>query len=278
MQVAEEILQTADDEEEELLVTVRQLESAIEESRHQTGAEEVMLDVDVSWAAPLAEAVLAVKLTQGAPPFPVQLSEILFSGTVRIIFRPLMPYWPCFAGVSVSFVGRPQVDFSLRLIGGELMSVPGLAHAMNDLIKHRVLSLMVWPRCVVAPVRKGLNLRNLQTILARPAGILRCHIVQARGLRAKHFTGVYVTLELGGVLRDSRVMGSSVDVGWKRERNTGVWLATKVTSQKTYGPVHFISEASKHDMSAPNFGTKRLLDYYREKVEEHKKKEAEAKK
>jgi len=185
---------------------------------HQTGAEEVMLDVDVSWAAPLAEAVLAVKLTQGAPPFPVQLSEILFSGTVRIIFRPLMPYWPCFAGVSVSFVGRPQVDFSLRLIGGELMSVPGLAHAMNDLIKHRVLSLMVWPRCVVAPVRKGLNLRNLQTILARPAGILRCHIVQARGLRAKHFTGVYVTLELGGVLRDSRVMGSSVDVGWKRER------------------------------------------------------------
>ena len=60
--------------------------------------------------------------------------------------------------------------------------------------------------------------------------------------------------------------------------NTGVWLATKVTSQKTYGPVHFISEASKHDMSAPNFGTKRLLDYYREKVEEHKKKEAEAKK
>ena len=57
--------------------------------------------------------------------------------------------------------------------------------------------------------------------------------------------------------------------------NPAVWLATKVTSQKTYGPAHFISEASKHDMSAPNFGTKRLLDYYREKVEERKKKEAE---
>ena len=58
--------------------------------------------------------------------------------------------------------------------------------------------------------------------------------------------------------------------------NPAVWLATKVTSQKTYGPAHFISEASKHDMSAPNFGTKRLLDFYREKVEERRKKEEEA--
>ena len=53
--------------------------------------------------------------------------------------------------------------------------------------------------------------------------------------------------------------------------NAGVWLATKVTSQKTYGPVHFFSEATKHDFSAPNFGTKRLLEHYRAKVEEHKR-------
>ena len=55
--------------------------------------------------------------------------------------------------------------------------------------------------------------------------------------------------------------------------DAAVWLATKVTGQKTHGPAHFISEASKQDMSAPNFGTKRLLDFYREKVEERRKKE-----
>ena len=56
-----------------------------------------------------------------------------------------------------------------------------------------------------------------------------------------------------------------------------VWLATKVTAQKTHGPAHFISEASKHDMSAPNFGTRRLLDHYREKVGERKRREEETK-
>ena len=51
---------------------------------------------------------------------------------------------------------------------------------------------------------------------------------------------------------------------------------SQVTSQKTYGPAHFISEASKHDMSAPQFGSKKLLDHYREKVEEHRKKQSKA--
>lgn len=60
--------------------------------------------------------------------------------------------------------------------------------------------------------------------------------------------------------------------------NAVVWIITKVTNQKIYGPVHFISEASKHDMSAPNFGAKKLLDFYCDKVDEHNKNQAEAKK
>ena len=54
-------------------------------------------------------------------------------------------------------------------------------------------------------------------------------------------------------------------------------MATKVTSQKTYGPAHFISEANKRDISAPfiNYGMKRLLNSYRQKVEERRRKETE---
>merc|ERR1719354_99728 len=39
--------------------------------------------------------------------------------------------------------------------------------------------------------------------------------------------------------------------------DAGVFLMTKTTTQKIYGPIHFISEASKHDMSASNFGEKK---------------------
>lgn len=55
--------------------------------------------------------------------------------------------------------------------------------------------------------------------------------------------------------------------------NVVVWMLTKVSSQKTYGPVHFIHEASKHNMDAPHYGSKLLLDHYREKVKEQAEKE-----
>merc|ERR1719323_3049214 len=88
-------------------------------------------------------------------------------------------------------------------------------------------------------------------------------------------------------MRAAELAKQAVEEGYAGERSVSivrvprwvsdpaVWLATKVTGQKTHGPAHFISEASKHDMSAPNLGTRRLLDHYREKVGERKREEEE---
>jgi hypothetical protein len=187
---------------------------------YNTQEEEIILDLEMIWAATNADIVLSVRLAQGTVSLPVQLSQVLFQGTVRLIFKPLVPQWPCFGAISVAFVGKPQVDFSLRLIGGELMSVPGLAPALQDLLKNRLLSAMVWPRRVYTPILQ--NLKNRQgeeafQLQPKASGLLRTHLIQAKSLRTNELSVVFATLELGGILKRSRVLGASSDIVFDEE-------------------------------------------------------------
>eukprot|EP00213_Chloropicon_mariensis_P006541 CAMPEP_0197471170 /NCGR_PEP_ID=MMETSP1309-20131121/2062_1 /TAXON_ID=464262 /ORGANISM="Genus nov. species nov., Strain RCC998" /LENGTH=919 /DNA_ID=CAMNT_0043008679 /DNA_START=78 /DNA_END=2837 /DNA_ORIENTATION=+ len=182
---------------------------------YNTNEEEIILDLEMTWAATNADIVLSVRLAQGTVALPVQLSQVLFQGTVRLIFKPLVPQWPCFGAISVAFVGKPQVDFSLRLIGGELMSVPGLAPALHDLLKNRLLSSMVWPRRVYAPILKHLKHNQGKEafhLQPKASGLLRTHLIQAKGLRNHELSVVFATLELGGVIRRSEVFGSASEI------------------------------------------------------------------
>jgi len=185
---------------------------------YNTQEEEIILDLEMTWTATNADIVLSVRLAQGTVALPVQLSQVLFQGTVRLIFKPLVPYWPCFGAISVAFVGKPQVDFSLRLIGGELMSVPGLAPALHDLLKNRLLAVMVWPRRVYAPILKHLRKKKTAYDLKpKASGLLRTHLIQARSLRTHGLSAVFATLEIGGMLKRSKVMGSACDIVFEEE-------------------------------------------------------------
>ena len=75
---------------------------------YNTQEEEIILDLEMTWTATNADIVLAVRLAQGTVSLPVQLSQVLFQGTVRLIFKPLVPYWPCFGAISVAFVGKKR--------------------------------------------------------------------------------------------------------------------------------------------------------------------------
>lgn len=187
---------------------------------YNTNEEEIILDLEMTWAATNADIVLSVRLANGTVALPVQLSQVLFQGTVRLIFKPLVPQWPCFGAISVAFVGKPQVDFSLRLIGGELMSVPGLAPALHDLLKNRLLSAMVWPRRVYAPIMKHLRSRKgREAFQLRPkvSGLLRTHLIQAKDMRTNELSVIFATLELGGVTRRSKVLSSSSEIVFDEE-------------------------------------------------------------
>jgi hypothetical protein len=55
------------------------------------------------------------------------LCDVALSGVVRVSLYPLTKAWPCAKAATVSFIGTPDVSFSLRAGRIPLTSLPGLA-------------------------------------------------------------------------------------------------------------------------------------------------------
>ncbi|XP_056171058.1 synaptotagmin-2-like isoform X2 [Syzygium oleosum] len=54
---------------------------------------------------------------------------------LRATVQPLVPTFPCFAKIFVSLMEKPHVDFGLKLLGADAMSIPGLYRFVQELIK-----------------------------------------------------------------------------------------------------------------------------------------------
>ena len=111
---------------------------------------EVGLDIEFKWGAKEPGVVLDV--TVMGVSLPVALEHIEAYGTFRIIFGPLVPWWPSFSALTLAFVGKPNIDFNLKLIGGDITAVPYVSRLLGDLIKNQLVELMVWPRRLFVPI------------------------------------------------------------------------------------------------------------------------------
>ena len=104
---------------------------------------EVILDIEFKWAAKDASIVLDVS-TLGIK-LPIEMNNVEAYGTFRLVFGPLVPWWPSFSALKLAFVDKPAIDFSLKLVGGDITAVPLVASMLRDLIKNQLVDLMVWP-------------------------------------------------------------------------------------------------------------------------------------
>ncbi|KAK6159586.1 hypothetical protein DH2020_006900 [Rehmannia glutinosa] len=88
---------------------------------------------------------------------------------------------------------QPHVDFGLRLLGADLMSIPGLYRFVQELIKDQVANMYLWP--------KSLEVQILDPAKAmkKPVGILHVKVLRAQKLKKKDLLGAsdpYVKLKL----------------------------------------------------------------------------------
>ncbi|KAM7260516.1 hypothetical protein ACFE04_011189 [Oxalis oulophora] len=56
----------------------------------------------------------------------IQVVDLQVFASPRITLKPLVPSFPCFANIYVSLMENPHVDFGLKVIGADVMSIPGL--------------------------------------------------------------------------------------------------------------------------------------------------------
>uniref|UniRef100_A0A2P2KZP5 Uncharacterized protein MANES_05G145400 n=1 Tax=Rhizophora mucronata TaxID=61149 RepID=A0A2P2KZP5_RHIMU len=88
-----------------------------------TDEKELIMEPAMKWAGN-PNIIIAVKAFGLRAT--VQVVDLQVFAAPRISLKPLVPTIPCFANIQVSLMEKPHVDFGLKLLGADTMSIPGL--------------------------------------------------------------------------------------------------------------------------------------------------------
>jgi len=116
---------------------------------YDTPSSEVVADVELEWACG-GGLRLGVRVGEGGSlVLPVVADGIRFQGVLRIVMAPLLPGPPFLGAMLFSSVGRPNLDFRLSLLGGELSALPGLREALQEAASAALDATFVWPKRIL---------------------------------------------------------------------------------------------------------------------------------
>ncbi|CAI0435617.1 unnamed protein product [Linum tenue] len=161
-----------------------------------TDEKELIMEPVLKWAGNpnITVGVKAFGLKATVQVFCVfQVIDLQFFASPRVTLKPLVPTFPCFANIFVSLMEKPHVDFGLKLLGADVMSIPGLYRFVQDLIKEQVAIMYLWPKTLVVPIL------DPSKAMRKPVGILTVKVVRAIKLKKKDLLGAsdpYVKLKL----------------------------------------------------------------------------------
>ncbi|XP_031126262.1 synaptotagmin-3-like isoform X1 [Ipomoea triloba] len=161
---------------------------------------------------------IAIALKLLAPKIRVQLIELQICAKLRVTLTPLLATFPCFSSILVSLMEKPNVDFGLKFLGGDLMAIPGLHHYVQETVSKEVSKLYLWPQTLEIPV-----LDSSIGAVKRPVGILHVKVLRARNLLDKDVfskSDPYVTVGLGKELlppKKTTVKMDTLDPVWHED-------------------------------------------------------------
>ncbi|XP_073310124.1 synaptotagmin-3-like isoform X1 [Primulina huaijiensis] len=155
--------------------------------------DQLVLDLALVWAGN-SDVALVIKLLSLR--LNVQLVDLQISAATRVILRPFVPTFPCFSTVAISLMEKPQIDFGLRVMGGDIMAIPGLYQCVQEVVRKQLAKLYLWPQTYEIDI-----LDSSVGADRKPIGILHVKIVKANNLLNKDFlsqSDPYVKLSLTG--------------------------------------------------------------------------------
>ncbi len=118
---------------------------------------------------------------------PIEVSEIRLSATLRVELIDLHPSLPCIRAVSLTFLHKPSIDFSLTVARLDVMNIgPGdynVARMVRHLL-HSVLSeAILYPKRVVIPLSGSGSGSGGDGAAAEPVGLIMITFVKAMHLK-----------------------------------------------------------------------------------------------
>ncbi|KAJ7957681.1 synaptotagmin-5-like [Quillaja saponaria] len=149
----------------------------------EDGGGGVTMELEMQWDGN-PSIVLDIKTRLGVA-LPVQVKNIGFTGVFRLIFKPLVDEFPGFGAVSFSLREKKKLDFTLKVIGGDISAIPGLYDAIEETIRDAVEDSITWPVRKVIPILPG----DYSDLELKPVGVLEVKLVQAKELTNKDIIG-----------------------------------------------------------------------------------------
>ncbi|XP_027177256.1 synaptotagmin-5 [Coffea eugenioides] len=149
----------------------------------EDGSEGITMELEMQWDGN-PSIILDIKTYLGVA-LPVQVKNIGFTGLFRLIFRPLVDEFPCFGAVCYSLRKKKKLDFTLKVIGGDISTIPGLSDAIDGTIRDAIEDSITWPVRKIVPILPG----DYSDLELKPIGILEVKLVQAKELTNKDLIG-----------------------------------------------------------------------------------------
>ncbi|PPS14034.1 hypothetical protein GOBAR_AA06547 [Gossypium barbadense] len=87
--------------------------------------------------------------------------------------------------LGVSLPVQKKLDFTLKVIGGDISTIPGLADAIESTIRDAIEDSIMWPVRKIIPILPG----DYSDLELKPVGMLEVKLIQARDLTNKDIIG-----------------------------------------------------------------------------------------
>ncbi|XP_044927784.1 extended synaptotagmin-1 isoform X2 [Mustela putorius furo] len=140
--------------------------------------EQILLDLNISYVGDVQIDVEVKKYFCKAGVKGMQLH-----GVLRVILEPLMGDLPIVGAVSMFFIRRPTLDINWTGMTN-LLDIPGLSSLSDTMIMDSIAAFLVLPNRLLVPLVPDLHdVAQLRSPL--PRGIIRIHLLAARGLGSK---------------------------------------------------------------------------------------------
>eukprot|EP00899_Mesostigma_viride_P018522 jgi/Mesvir1/26671/Mv20455-RA.1 len=139
--------------------------------------DEVVMEVDFKWGGD-PDIVLAIR-TVGVS-LPIQVKNLNLFGKARVQLRPLLDNLYMVGAVTIALLEKPFMDFNLKVVGGDIMSVPGLNSALSEFLRTTIVETLVWPRRIVIPIVG--NYEDYDYLQQHLVGVLKVRLVEAVNL------------------------------------------------------------------------------------------------
>ncbi|XP_019173748.1 PREDICTED: synaptotagmin-4-like [Ipomoea nil] len=180
----------------------------------ESDPKEIVMEMEMQWDGN-PNIVLDIKTLVGVA-LPIQVKNIRFTGVFRIIFKPLVGEFPCFGAICFSLREKRNLDFTLKVIGGDIGSIPGVSDAIETTIRDAIEDSITWPVRIIIPILPG----DYSDLELKPVGMLDVKLIQAKELTNKDLIGksdpfaeVFIR-PLRARMKNSKVINNSLNPIW----------------------------------------------------------------